>query len=343
MHCGDFWLGRAGSRLGFVLFIALGLLLLPAVSGFAAEMGLFGQNGIVDAAGRKIRVEKPFSRIISLYGAHTENLLSMGAADALIGVSRSSDRLKAAEDLPGFSVHDGPERFLAARPDLLLVRPMHDRGYADLMDRLQDFGVRVVSLQPGNVSEMKTYWKILARLVEKEPAAREMIRRFEDGVAEAREIAGGIESKKHVYFEAIHDRFKTFTPGSMPLFALTCAGGINVAADATAVRATNIAAYGKEKILSHAGEIDVYLAQKGVMNRVTVEEIVNEPGFDVITAVRKGEVHLVDETKVSRPTLRLLDGICRIGAILYPEHFNAAARQEIGSGLTEYGTESKGR
>jgi iron complex transport system substrate-binding protein len=48
------------------------------------------------------------------------------------------------------------------------------------------------------------------------------------------------------------------------------------------VRNTNIAAYGKERILSKASEIEVLLAQKGVMNRVTVELIKQEPGFQVI-------------------------------------------------------------
>jgi iron complex transport system substrate-binding protein len=107
----------------------------------------------------------------------------------------------------------------------------------------------------------------------------------------------------------------------MPIFALETAGGINAAADADRVRTTNIAYYGKERILSRAGEIDVYLAQHGAMNQPTLALIHDEPGFDLIKAVKDGQIFIIDETIVARPTWRLLDGINTIGNLLYPEHF----------------------
>jgi iron complex transport system substrate-binding protein len=114
---------------------------------------------------------------------------------------------------------------------------------------------------------------------------------------------------------------KTFTPDSMAVFALKTAGGINIAADAQRVRNTNIAYYGKERLLSRGREIDVYLAQSGAMNRPTRELIVQEPGFKSIKAIAAGEIYFIDEHIVSRPTMRLLDGIFQIGNILYPSDF----------------------
>ena len=73
---------------------------------------------------------------------------------------------------------------------------------------------------------------------------------------------------------------RTFSPSAMPIFVLETAGGINVAGDAVPRRGTNIADYGKERILSRGREIDVYLAQFGPMNRPTVESIKAEPGYD---------------------------------------------------------------
>jgi iron complex transport system substrate-binding protein len=106
------------------------------------------------------------------------------------------------------------------------------------------------------------------------------------------------------------------------MFALKSAGGTNVAEDARVRHDTNIADYGKEHILSRADEIDVYLAQKGAMNHATVRQIREESGFQVIKAVREGQIYIVDEKIVSRPTLRLLDGIYEIGRFLYPAKFN---------------------
>jgi iron complex transport system substrate-binding protein len=107
----------------------------------------------------------------------------------------------------------------------------------------------------------------------------------------------------------------------MAIFALETAGGMNVAQDARPVRKTNIAFYGKERILSHAGEIDVYLAQYGAMNTPSIAIIKNEPGFQAIKAVKNNEIYILDEKVVSRPTMRLLIGIFEIGKILYPEVF----------------------
>jgi iron complex transport system substrate-binding protein len=178
-----------------------------------------------------------------------------------------------------------------------------------------------VSLQPGSIEEMMAYWRTLGLLTGRRAGAEAMITTFQKAVAEFQAVSDSVQPRKRVYFEAIHKRMKTFTPGSMPIFALETAGGVNVAADATQVRTTNIAYYGKERILSRAGEIDVYLAQRGVMNQPSLGMIRAEPGYDLIKAVRDNQVFIIDEAIVARPTWRLLYGINTIGTMLYPEHF----------------------
>ena len=75
--------------------------------------------------------------------------------------------------------------------------------------------------------------------------------------------------------------------------------------------------------MSRGPEIDVYLAQVGAMNRPSMKLITQEPGFKTIKAVAQGEVYFIDEHIVSRPTMRLLNGIYAIGKILYPEEFSS--------------------
>jgi iron complex transport system substrate-binding protein len=285
---------------------------------FRVEKGFI----VIDQSNRRIAVQKPFKRIISLYGAHTENLYSLELDAQIIGVSRHEDYPSQALKKPVFSYHDDPEKFLAARPDLVLIRPMIDRGYPQFVSRLEKSGITVVSLQPGTIKDMYAYWKILGVLTGKPERASNMIANFKKAVAVLKATTNLISAKKRVYFEAIHSKMKTFSPDSMAIFALETAGGINVAHDAKPVRKTNIAGYGKERILSRGDEIDVYLAQHGVMNRPTVSLIKNEPGFQAIKAVKNNEIFIVDERIVSRPTFRLLNGIIQIGEILYPDVFD---------------------
>ena len=288
----------------------------------AAVMRLEGENMIVDQAGRILTVDHSFKRIISLYGAHTENLFNLGLDDEIIGVSRHETYPAQALKKPVFSHREDPEKFLAARPDLVIIRPMIDRGYPQFVSRLEKNGITVISLQPQNVEVMFIYWQILGLLSGKQQQAMKMVSQFETAVSDFKILTDGKTARKRVYFEAIHSKMKTFSPDSMAVFALETAGGINVASDAKAVRNTNIAYYGKERILSHGREIDVYLAQSGAMNKPTVKLIMNEPGFKTIKAVAEGEIYIIDEQIVSRPTMRLLDGIYNIGKILYPVDFN---------------------
>jgi len=276
------------------------------------------ENFIVDQAGRRVDVRLPFKRIISLYGGHTENLFALGLDAEITGVSRNEVYPAKALAKPVFSYHEDPEKFMAAKPDLVLIRPMIDRGYPQLVKRLEENSITVVSLQPGTVDEMFLYWEILGRLTGKQEKAAEMIAYFKKEVRKIRSLTVPISPKKRVYFEAIHRRMKTFSPEAMAIFVLESSGGINVARDAEPVRGTNIAFYGKEKILSHAGQIDAFIAQNGAMNRPTRTLLKNEPGFSAIKAIRDDQILIIDEMIVSRPTLRLILGVRKIGHFLYP-------------------------
>jgi len=315
------------SLLPAVILISVGCPGLNKAIG--APFRIEGHNVIIDQAGRKLTVDNPFKRIISLYGAHTENLFYLGLDDEIIGVSRHETYPPQALSKPVFSYREDPEKFLAVRPDLVIIRPMIDRGYPQFVSMLEKKGIAIISLQPGNVEDMYVYWQILGLLSGKQQRAMKMISQFKAVISDFKLLTDAKTTKKRVYFEAIHSKMKTFSPDSMAVFALETAGGINIATEAKPVRNTNIAYYGKERILSHGRQIDVYLAQTGAMNKPTKKLIMNEPGFQTIKAVAEGEIYFIDENIVSRPTMRLLDGISQIGKILYPEDFSNNGRQSL--------------
>jgi len=271
--------------------------------------------------------EEGYQRIISLYSAHTENLVSMGAADQLVGISTSDNYPENILSKKRFSYREDPERFLSVSPDLILIRPMVERSYPQLISKLRDAGVAVVSLQPTSVDGIFDYWKELGRLSGRKQQAENMIRLFKNKLALLSQQVSQIpvDERKRVYFESIHNKMKTFAPTSIAIFALEQAGGINIATDARQVRSTNIAAYSKERILAHAHEIDAFVAQKGRMNPIRKEIIEQEPGFQAIKAIRENEIYLIAEHLVSRPTLRLLEGIESLYSLLYGKRETVAA------------------
>jgi len=298
-----------------IFFSLLCLLFLPAICMANAE------KTVIDNSGQTIKVATPFTRIISLYSAHTENLCSLGAEDLLVGISRSDDYPASITGKPRFSYREDPEKFIALQPDLVLVRPMIERSYPQFINKLKQAGITVVSLQPNSVEEMFSYWEKLGILTGHEAQAKEMVTVFQSRLEVVRDSLKGVkvDQRPIVYFESIHKKMKTFAPESIGAFVLDQAGAINIAVDAKQVRNTNIAFYGKEQLLSRGPEIDFFLAQHGRMNPVEIATIINEPGFGAIKAVRNGQVYLIDEALVSRPTLRILDGIEELNALFYPK------------------------
>ncbi len=284
------------------------------------------EKTVSDNSGQTIKISKPFTRIISLYSAHTENLCSLGAEAQLIGIGKGDDYPPAILGKPDFSYREDPEKFIANRPDLVLVRPMIERSYPEFINKLRQAGITVFSLQPNTIEENFTYWRTLGTLTGREAQAEEMITAFTTRLAKVQERLQDIPSDRRpkVYFEAIHSKMKTFAQDSIAVYVLEQAGGINLAADAEQVRETNIAAYGKERLLSRGGEIDIFLAQEGKMNPVNEKIIKDEPGFQAIKAVREGKILLIAEALVSRPTLRILDGIEQLNAAFYPQTIDKA-------------------
>lgn len=275
---------------------------------------------IQDANGNTVSISAPYKRIISLYSAHTENLCSMGAQNLLVGISRTDDFPQSILHKTRFSYREDSEKFIARRPDLVLIRPMIERSYPQFIEKLRQAKIKVISLQPNSIEKMFDYWKTLAILCGREKEAEAMIAGFKDRINRVQNKLNTFENlqRPKVYFQSIHSKSKTFAPQSIGIFVLEQAGGINIGADAQQVRKTNIAYYGKERLLAKGSKIDIFLAQVGRMNPITRDIIMNEPGYQAIKAVREERVHLIEEQLVSRPTLRIAKGIEKLFDIFFP-------------------------
>jgi iron complex transport system substrate-binding protein len=307
------------------IFLMAICLLIMSFSISHGKSGLKADSSTIeDAAGRLLVIDKPYTRIISLYSAHTENLCSLGAADQLVGISSSDDFPTSVLNKPRFSYREDPEKFIAMRPDLVLIRPMIERSYPEFIKKLRLAGIDVISLQPNSVAEMFDYWRTLAILTGRQQQAESMISTF---TGRLKKVADDLEKidrqqRPRVYFQSIHSKSKTFAAESIAIFVLEKAGGINIAADAKQVRQTNIAYYGKERLLAKGSEVDIFLAQVGRMNPVTLETIVNEPGYGALRAVREKRIYLIEEQLVSRPTLRIAEGIEQLFRLFFADQSN---------------------
>ena len=254
-------------------------------------------------------------RIISLYAAHTEVLLRLGARDNLVGVSEQ-ETYRGPETAywqpRTFSPRDDVEKFLAARPDLVLVRPMHLASNRRLVAALRRAGVEVLARQVLTSAELYSYWRDLGALVGRADEAEKMIADFDRQVSAYQRAADRRPEaeKPGVFLEAIHSQVKTFTPDSLPVWLVELAGGRNVAADAKPQAAGLIIAdYGPERLLAKAGEVDLFISQDGPMNRAGLKQIQARGLYRPLAAFKTGRVHKIPEAILARPSPALLEGL----------------------------------
>jgi iron complex transport system substrate-binding protein len=258
-------------------------------------------------------------RIISLYAAHTEVLLSLGAKANLVGVSERETKEETDDWRPRiFSPRDDVEKFLAARPDLVLVRPMHLSSSRQLIAALTRSGIQVLARQVLTSDDLYPYWRELGALVGREAEAEALVADFDRQVAVYRAATGlrpGAD-KPGVFLEAIHSPVKTFTPDSLPAWLVELAGGRNVAADAKPqAPGLIIADYGPERLLARAGEVDIFVSQAGPMNRAGLKQIKNLPVYQPLAAFKTGRVYKIPEAVLARPTPALLEGLRRLAEL----------------------------
>ncbi|WP_094604488.1 Vitamin B12-binding protein [Sporomusa silvacetica DSM 10669] len=308
-------------------YVVVLLLLMAVVAGCGTSKPAATANeGIIkitDDLNQTIVLKQPAKRIISLYSAHTENLLALGLEAEIIGVSPAESD-PAAKNKPVFDYRADPEKVLAAEPDLVIIRPFIKQSHPDFVKTLEQANIKVVCLYPEKFEEFDSYIKKLAILTGKEQQADDKLAAFHAKLNQVAEHTAMSPIKKQVYFEATATEYRTITPASMPGTVLKLAGGLNAAADAQPLKAaSSIAAYGSERLLMKAEEIDIFLAQRGPMNPgVTPDSIKQRPGFDKIKAVQEGKVYIVDEGFVSSPTFRLAEGVEQLAKLIYPEVYN---------------------
>jgi len=173
---------------------------------------------LVDQDGQTLPYGVPFKRIISLYPAHTENLLGLGLDQELIGIA-AGDEAPVLLGRAQFSANDTPEKFIAAKPDLILIRPMISQAHPQLVNQLKEAGIAIVSLQPTTIDEMFSYWQTLGELTGRAGESAAMIQRFKSELTVIQQDRDRVpvDKRPRVYFESIHAKMKTF-----PLHPLQC-------------------------------------------------------------------------------------------------------------------------
>lgn len=241
-------------------------------------------------------------RVISLYAAHTENVVALGAASFLVGISVHDDPA-LLPDLPRIAQKVGAETLMALKPDIVLTRSFSVRQNSSLYKILNDARITVATIDPPTWDNFADYLRELAALLHVDPnKAVELFKKTGDKIA--LEAAARSNGKKQplVFVESTSIGLRTCAGDSWAACLIELAGGRNVAADVKPVRkGSSVAAWGLERILSTIKSgLDIYIVQQGAMNASSAEDVRNRPWA---AALKDTKVVAVPEAYLSRPSL----------------------------------------
>jgi iron complex transport system substrate-binding protein len=280
-----------GAHRGFLA--ALLVLLLPAAAGAQAAVT------VVDDAGRRVTVQQPARRVISMAPHATELLFAAGGGARVVGAMNYSDYPEAAKKIPlvGSNSVIDIERVLALRPDLIVV--WHSGNTARQIAQLEALGVPVFHSEPRRLAQVAGNIERLGQLLGTQRTAQ----------AAAGALRARLEGMEARYarrppvtvFYQIWDRpLYTLNDDQIASDAIRICGGRNVFGALGAVAPE----VGVEAVL--AADPEVIMAGKR-RDRANPGLSLWAP-YKSMTAVKRGNLLSVDGDLLTRPGPRVADG-----------------------------------
>jgi len=278
---------------------------------------------LTDGTGRKVTVNMPVKKIISLNSGITELLYALGCGDKIIARDRNSNFPEAVLDKPivaSSSYDPNVELILEMSPDLVLADDMLFYNQ-EALDKLESAGIAVIMENLSNVTRIKTVIANLGLILECEDRADEIIdfiEKYESFIEER--IRDLPESRKPQVYIEWWAPWQSFGKGSAANKIIYDAGGINIAGgiDHPAPLLT------PEFVVDRNPDIILRMAPADAIGNLTAfravrNEILNRPELREVKAVKNEKVYIYDPTILEG--LRYPIGLIYLAKCFHPSLF----------------------
>ena len=302
-------------RVNFVLslFATLGLLMV-ACSPAPIPVPIT----LTDGLNRAVTLHGPAQRIVSLAPSNTELLYEVGAGAQVIGRDDFSDFPAEAKALPSVGGSMGNYNLAAItalKPDLVLAAQINT---PDQVKSLEDLGLTVFYLNnPNHLVDLYQNLQTVGTLTGKTDQATALIQSLQRRIQTLIDKLPTITNHYKVYYELdATDPTRPFTagPGSYINIILETAGDQNIGA----TLGSPYASISSEEVIKQNPD---FILLGDVAYGVTIDSVMQRPGWSAINAVKNKHVFVFDDNIVNRPTARIVDAIELLARILHPDVF----------------------
>lgn len=255
----------------------------------------------VDDAQRKITLDKPAQRIISLAPHATELLFAVGAGAQIVGVSDYSDYPEQAKKIPslGNIFALDLERVIALKPDLVVV---WGTGNAKLLSsKLRDNHVTVFESEPHDFETIATSLERLAVLSGTDAIGKQAAVKFRTRLETLRQTYQLKQGQKtvSVFYQIWQKPLMTLNDQHLVSSAIRLCGGTNIFGNLKEISPT----VSLEAVLSLNPQ--AIIASSGEKQDVLADWL----QFPRLFAVNKSNLFIIDGNWINRSGPRILDGV----------------------------------
>ncbi len=250
-------------------------------------------------------------RIVCLTDETTETLFLLGEQERIVGISAYASRPAEARSKPRVSAFKDAnfEKILALKPDLVLT---FSDVQAEITRQLVLRGVTVLNFNQRSIAEILDMIRMLARIVGKPDEGRSLADGLARGLEEIAAAAMKFPCRPRVFFEEWDEPLIGGIAWVEELIEI--AGGEPIFPELRSCGKAQDRVVDPAEVVKRDPEV---ILASWCGKKVRTETIRSRPGWDGISAVRRGHVYEIDSTIILQPgPAALTDGVRQIHAIL---------------------------
>lgn len=299
-----------------VVFVTLFSL---AGCGGASQAASQARIAVVDDMHRRIELNRPATRIISLAPSNTEILLALGLRKEIVGVDQDSfqylpspyrQEAKGLADVGNSYSGLNLEAIEAARPDVILAIPGVD---ATDLPKLEALHVKIVTLEPQNLAGIYYDILVVGKLAGVVDRAQALVRHMQASIAAVERAVRGLP-RPSVFYELDYSNAGIYTvgPGSFIDSLITLAGGRNAMDPYVKTAYPQVSS---EEVVRANPDVVVL----GDTPYTTVKDVEARTGWSTVTAVRRRAVYgNIDPSLLQEPGPAVVEGLLLLARDLHP-------------------------
>ncbi len=267
---------------------------------------------VTDDEGTVVPIPSEPQRIVSLTPAVTETLFAIGAGPRVIATTDFDDYPPEAVALPDVATYQSVdvEKIVGMNADLVIAGGNFFNDPAAIA-QLRELGVPVVVVYAPDTAGVLKDIELIGTATGLEPAAKDLTASMRAGFDQVASATASLP-KPRVFYEidATSDIY-TAADDSFVAEMIALAGGEPITTGSTTDFAIPL-----EKLIT--ADPEVIILGDGAYG-VTAEAVAARPGWDVMTAVKDGQIRPANDLIITRPGPRLVDGLRELTLAIHPD------------------------